>query len=85
MGWHRVGLWVDTDFEYEVLEDLSIFIPRVFESLFVKIKIPKGKDKIIGNIYRPNTEPYADLPLFLSTLKTINDMIQSIKNVRYNS
>lgn len=70
-----VGLWVDSDFEYEVLNDLSIFIPKVFESIFIKVKMKKGKDKIIGNIYRPNSEPFADFQLFLDTLKKINNLI----------
>ena len=34
-----VAFWVDNRYEYEVIEDLSIFKPNVFESLFIKLKI----------------------------------------------
>ena len=32
-----VGLWVDQDFEYDNLENLSVFEPHVFESQFIKL------------------------------------------------
>ena len=35
------------------LEDESVFFPHVYESIWVKSKIKDGKDKIIGNVYRP--------------------------------
>ena len=50
-----VGLWVDQDFEYDNLENLSVFEPHVFESQFIKLKTTKNKFTIIGNIYRLNT------------------------------
>ena len=31
------------------------------ESIWIKIKIRNGPDKIIGNVYRPNTAPLANL------------------------
>ena len=57
-----VGLFIDEKFkDYEVLEEESIFIPHVYESIWVKIKMKHGPDKIVGNVYRPNTAPLASL------------------------
>ena len=54
--------FVDDKFaDYEILEDISVFIPHVYESLWIKIKMKNSPDKIIGNVYRPNTAPLANL------------------------
>lgn len=72
-----VGIWVDNNLEYEVLEELSVFEPHFFESLFVKIKTGRNKFTIIGNVYRPNTGPLADLNGFLNKLSDILDKIRN--------
>ena len=72
-----VGLWVDKNFEYEPIKDLSIFEPHIFESQFIKLKTSKNKFIIIGNIYRPNTAPKADLQRFNDILENILDKISS--------
>ena len=72
-----LGLWVDNNFEYEPLKELSVFKPRIFESQFIKLKTAKNKFTIIGNIYRPNTAPHADLTQFNETL---NDILTQIEN-----
>ena len=36
-----VGLWVDNELEYDVIEKLSVFEPHFFESLFIKVKTGK--------------------------------------------
>ena len=48
-----VAFLIDEEVEYEILTDLSLFIPHTFESLFVKVKGPNNKFTVIGNIYRP--------------------------------
>ena len=55
------GLFIDSKFSYEILCPESSFIPGVYESIWAKIEVSKGRFKIIGNIYRPNTAPLADL------------------------
>ena len=51
-----VGMFIDNKYKnYEILSDASVFIPHVYESIWIKIKIKNGPDKIIGNVYRPNT------------------------------
>ena len=75
MSW--VGLFIDSKFEYEVLEIESSFIPGVYESIWAKVKVGKGRFKIIGNVHRPNSAPFADLPLAITNH---NKIIQSPKN-----
>ena len=58
---------MDDRFKFEPLHDLSIFIPNVFESQFIKIETSHNKFTIIGNIYRPNTGPIASVKDFNKT------------------
>lgn len=76
MPMEGLGFWVSNDFEYEVVDELSIFQPHFFESLFIKIKTSKNKFSLIGNIYRPNTGPLADVNKFVDTL---SNLLESIK------
>ena len=64
---------------YEILSDASVFIPHVYESIWIKIKIKNGPDKIIGNVYRPNTAPLADLSKAISIHNNILDDLQNYK------
>ena len=72
-----VGLWVDDELEYEEIKELSIFVPHFFESQFIKVKTSNTKFSIIGNIYRPNSGPQANLRLFLEKLEEILCKIES--------
>ena len=45
-------------------DDLSIFIPHVIETLFIEVKLNKTKSIILGVIYRPNSQPRADIDIF---------------------
>ena len=72
-----VGLWVDSNYEFEPIKKLSIFEPHVFESQFIKLKTGKNKFSIVGNIYRPNTAPQADLPRFIELLDSILNLIKN--------
>ena len=75
-----VGIFIDNKYkDYEILEEESIFIPHVYESIWVKIKIKNGRDKIIGNVYRPNTAPLANLEESLNTHSQILDKILTNK------
>jgi len=62
-----VGIFVRNEIQFKIREDLSIFLPHVFESIFLETE-SKTKNTIIGVIYRPNTLPRADLNLFYSTI-----------------
>ena len=69
-----VGLYVKDSLSYEVREDLSVFIPHVFEAVFIEINI-KNKHIIIGTVYRPNTPPKADVDIFSNTMHELQGII----------
>ena len=75
-----VGFFVNNCFKYEILEEESVFLPGVYESLWIKVQVDKSKFKIIGNIYRPNTAPNANLSLAIATHASIISKIKSNKN-----
>ena len=74
-----VGLFVDKNLEYELLNIESAFIPHVYESIWIKIKVKNGADKIIGNVYRPNSAPKADLE---RAIDIHNNILQNFQNER---
>ena len=59
------------------MEKESVFIPHVYESIWVKIKMNNGPDKIVGNVYRPNTAPMASLE---RSIEIHNDILENILN-----
>ena len=71
-----VGIFVKDNQNFKIREDLSVFIPHVFESLFIEI-ISSSKSSIVGVIYRPNTAPKANVDIFSSTLQDIMDIINN--------
>ena len=54
-----VGMYIKDHVNVEQRPDISVFIPHVFQSLFIEIS-GKHQTIIIGTIYRPNTPPKAD-------------------------
>ena len=68
---------VDSDYSFDPIKKLSVFEPGVFESQFIKLKTATNKFSIIGNIYRPNTAPLANLQKFIQILNGILESIQS--------
>lgn len=70
-----VGFFINSDIVYTVREDLSTFIPHVYESLFIEINIQSSKPIIIGIIYRPNSLPRANLDKFTESLEITTDKI----------
>jgi len=78
-----VGLFIKEHIHFKIREDLSVFIPHIFESVFVEIIQPNEAqtNNIIGIIYRPNTQPKADLDIFTSTLFDILDIINNEKKL----
>ena len=72
-----VGFFVNNCFKYEILEEESLFLPGVYESLWIKVQVDKTKFKIIGNINRPNTAPNVNLNLAIATHASIISKIKS--------
>jgi len=76
-----VGIFIKDHIHYSIRHDLSVFIPHVYESLFIEIISNKSKEanKILGVIYRPNSLPRADIDIFSSTLIDTIDIIDNEK------
>jgi exonuclease III len=55
-----VGIYLKSGLSYNVLKDKSIFIDKLYESLFIQITTDVGKKIIIGSLYRPNSN-YSNL------------------------
>ncbi len=72
-----VGLFIKQTLNYKIREDISVFISHIFESLFIEIVNENERNMIVGVIYRPNTEPYADIDIFSSNMEEIMETIHS--------
>ena len=64
-------------------DDLSIFIPHVIETLFIEVKLNETKSVILGVIYRPNTQPRADIDVFTTKLADITAKINNENKESY--
>ena len=72
-----VALFINEHIDFTIRDDLSVFIPHVYESLFVELIPKSGKHIIVGVIYRPNTLPLADVDIFTTTLFGVMDEINN--------
>jgi hypothetical protein len=48
-----VGIFVKNNCKYTVLSAHSLFVDRIFETIFIKLELPNSRKCIIGSIYRP--------------------------------
>ena len=71
-----VGLFIKSSINYNIREDISVFIPNICETLFIEIVNNNGRNVVVGVVYRPNTEPHADIDIFSSNMEHIMDTIQ---------
>ena len=74
-GHGGVGIYINSDLSYCRRDDLSIFIPHVIETLFIEVQLNKTKSIILGVIYRPNSQPRADMDIFITKLADITAKI----------
>ena len=73
-----IGMFIKENLQYNIRDDLSIFIPNIFESIFAEIYINR-KPILIGTIYRPNTPPKADMDIFMKTKDLQNTLAKENK------
>ena len=64
-------------------DDLSVFIPHVTESVFLKIQINERKTIIVAVVYRPNTQPRADIDIFMQKIIEIQSIIKYENKIAY--
>ncbi len=70
-----VGLFIKEGIDYNIREDLSVFIPHIYESLFVEFPSTSKKvNHIVGVIYRP---PNANMDIFSNTFHVTTEIINS--------
>ena len=50
-----IGIYIKLKFSFSILNELSIFVDRIFESLAIEVTINSRK-VIIGSMYRPGTK-----------------------------
>ena len=73
-----VGICIKENLNYIIREDISVFIPHVFESAFIEIQSPKkNRNTVLGVINRPNSESRADIDIFSCTMIDIMDTLNS--------
>ena len=71
-----VGMFAKDTLNYNIREDISVFIPHICETLFIEIINDSGRNIVVGVIYRSNTEPLADIDIYSSNMEHIMDTIQ---------
>ena len=69
-----VGFYVKSEFEFEILDNISFFEEKVFESIFLKVRTEKNKFKIIGNLYR---SPGTDVNYFIEKIEETFNIIKN--------
>ena len=58
-------------------EDISVFFSNIFESVFIEIVNQSERNVIIGVIYRPNTEPQANIDILSSNIEDTMVTVQT--------
>jgi hypothetical protein len=71
-----IGIYVRSNLKFNVLPNVSIFIDRILESLFIELFLPNKQKIVIGSIYRPgSTHPN------LTQLQAFNEFIDLFSNL----
>ena len=73
-----VGIYLQNDLQYKLLNECKVSDPETIESLFVEITVPHGKNIIVVSVYRP---PNQSTALFLDKLNDILVFLWITNNV----
>ena len=68
----NAGLYLRDTFNFNIMSDLRSSNSALFDSVFVEIENPHGKNLIIGRVYRP---PSANLHAFLESFQQLLDRV----------
>jgi hypothetical protein len=82
-----VGFYVRTGLNYNIVDDLSTFIPKTFESLTIETVI-HGKKMFFSSVYRsptapPGTFPAQHLTNFIMCMDTLLSSLSSLGHSSY--
>ena len=50
-----VGIYVKNSLKFKLLPDISVFIDKILETIFIEVEINSKLKIIVGSIYRPNS------------------------------
>ena len=75
-----VGIYVAKQLEYKIRKDLNTNIEDTIETIFIEISVPKGKNIIIGVIYRP---PNNKIEIFQNALNAIIEKVGRENKICY--
>ena len=82
-----VAFYIRNDYKFKIVDDLSIFIPKIFESLTVEIDC-KGKIFTISNIYRSptsldNISKSEKIEHFMNYIDQYQNVLSNLNNDAY--
>ena len=71
-----VGIFVNKNLKFKELPELSIFIDKVIETIFIEVELPNKSKIIVGSLYRPNSAhinltPSQQLEQFIESMHSI--------------
>ena len=75
-----VGLYLENNLDYKIRSNLKFVNSKLTDSLFVEVTVPKGKNIIIGVVYRA---PRADLAEFVKDFNEVIDKITKENKICY--
>lgn len=71
-----VGIYITKSAKYVMRDDLAVFVEGIYESVFIELLNEKGKNIIVGEVYRV---PGTDEKLFLENIKCLLDKTKKEK------
>ena len=77
-----VGIYIKSDYRFKALDTLSIFIDRIYESLFIEVWLTNTKKIIIGNVYRPavNHPSFTSYEQYNQFIELFSNTLDSLTN-----
>ena len=71
-----IGFYISSDIKVKVLDDISIFHEKIFESLFLELQFSDNSKLIVGNVYRspspvPNLTYAEQLNMFTEIMSNV--------------
>ena len=86
-------MYIKDPISYTLRTDLSVFIPHIFESLFIDLNINiyiyiyiyiYNLKQILGVIYKPNIVPKTDVNIYSTTHLEVLEIINMEKKAKCN-
>ena len=82
-----VGFYIKSDLKYKIIEDLSIFNERIFESLCIEVEFSSNNSALFISLYRPPSHnilpPSEHSEVFLETLEHLLSNLAGVNKEVY--